>query len=384
MATIKPRAGKYTVQIRKKGLKSINATFARLGDAEAWARRVEGELERGEWHDNAGQEGTTLADVLRAYRDDRALDLRDCPPEVAKIIKEWAEEVKECKKQSRPPPEAPEETTPTRERIDAILRRWPSAEKIAMANLRQQEINDYIARRRSVVSNSTIDREIDLISTAINRAIAAGLHVDNPVSKIDRPRYKNERDRRLEEGEMGALMQALRYRTASDDEAQRSGGTRNPWMRWLVRWSIETAIRRGESLKLTWPMLKEKKLRIELPGEITKTGVPRNVPLSERAMRCLTVLRTMREDGEPRIFPTTEYAVKKAWERACARAGIEDLHFHDLRHEATSRLAETFGMEETMAITGHEDTRSMLRYYHPDATKLAEKMRAKRLAKKFE
>jgi integrase len=57
------------------------------------------------------------------------------------------------------------------------------------------------------------------------------------------------------------------------------------------------------------------------------------------------------------------------------RAGIEDLHFHDLRHEATSRLAEKLpNVIELAAVTGHKDLRMLKRYYHPRAEDLARKL----------
>ena len=64
----------------------------------------------------------------------------------------------------------------------------------------------------------------------------------------------------------------------------------------------------------------------------------------------------------------------QSWARATKRAGMDDLHFHDLRHEATSRLAEKLALHELMKVTGHKDTRMLARYYHPRAEDLARKM----------
>jgi integrase len=76
-----------------------------------------------------------------------------------------------------------------------------------------------------------------------------------------------------------------------------------------------------------------------------------------------------------RVFPITANALKLAFERAVKRAGIEDLHFHDLRHEATSRLAEKLpNVIELAAVTGHKDLRMLKRYYHPRAEDLARKL----------
>ena len=68
-------------------------------------------------------------------------------------------------------------------------------------------------------------------------------------------------------------------------------------------------------------------------------------------------------------------AIKKAFSRATRRAGIEDLHFHDLRHEATTRLFERgLNIMEVSSITGHTDFRMLRRYTHLKAEDLAKKL----------
>jgi integrase len=66
--------------------------------------------------------------------------------------------------------------------------------------------------------------------------------------------------------------------------------------------------------------------------------------------------------------------VIQAWSRACVRSGLVDLNFHDLRHEATSRLAEKLPMHELMKMTGHKDPKMLARYYHPRAEDTAKKL----------
>lgn len=401
MATIRKRISKrtgktsYQVQIRKKGEKSKNESFTRLADAEAWARRIESEMERGIWKDTTAAEDVSVASVLRMYRDGRALELRDCDESTAETIKKVLEERKEENKQralrGEKPIEADEKiaipsptdpnkriivTTPTRDRIDVLIRRNPTWKKIGILNFAHTDVTAFIERRQAEgVTNGTIGRELDLISTAINRARAGGLPIQlNPIETIDRPEIDDARDRRLQEGEMPALMNQLRLRKRNPNGTLGKNGVDNPYIKWIVRWCVETATRQGETLKLEWRHLKEKKRYIHLPASICKNKTARNVPLSTRALRILRVMKTLRPQNEPRIFPTTRYAVKKSWERACERAGIDDLRFHDLRHEATSRLAGRFNILELASITGHKDLQSLKRYYHPKAEDLAKKL----------
>jgi integrase len=76
-----------------------------------------------------------------------------------------------------------------------------------------------------------------------------------------------------------------------------------------------------------------------------------------------------------KVFPITGDAVKKAFTRAVERAGLDNLHFHDLRHEATSRIAEKLeNVLELSAVTGHKTLTMLKRYYHPRAKDLARKL----------
>ena len=121
------------------------------------------------------------------------------------------------------------------------------------------------------------------------------------------------------------------------------------------------------ALKITWKDIKGVGINLK----DTKNGTSRNVPLSMRAQAILDALP--RSIGG-HVFPTTRSAVVQAWKRACRRAGIEGLTFHDLRHEATSRLAQKLPMQDLMKITGHKDPRMLARYYHPRIEDLARRL----------
>ena len=128
----------------------------------------------------------------------------------------------------------------------------------------------------------------------------------------------------------------------------------------------------------------------------TKNGDSRMVPLSRKAVAILQELQTLAGVGdvlEGPVFPTTAMALRKGFKRAleraqqqykedCRAAGkrpvrgfLEDVHFHDTRHEAASRLSEKLSnVLELSAVTGHKDLRMLKRYYHPRAEDLAKKL----------
>ncbi|MCP4316243.1 MAG: site-specific integrase [Hyphomicrobiales bacterium] len=103
-----------------------------------------------------------------------------------------------------------------------------------------------------------------------------------------------------------------------------------------------------------------------------KNGHARTIPLSPRAVELLSALDRS-DDG--RVFPLSAYAVRHAWERLTKRAGINDLHFHDLRHEAISRFFEKgLSVAEVALISGHRDFRQLFRYTHLRAEDVAKKL----------
>jgi len=158
----------------------------------------------------------------------------------------------------------------------------------------------------------------------------------------------------------------------------------------IARWAVETAMRQGEILALEWKNVDLKKRTAHLPD--TKNGTSRTVPMSSAATALLAPASNLQVSQKGKVFPTTASALKQSFTRAvargrrlyltdCEKAGtepaegfLEGLTFHDLRHEATSRLAEKLQMHELMKVTGHKDSRMLARYYHPRAEDLALKL----------
>ncbi|MGX9524263.1 site-specific integrase [Alcaligenes nematophilus] len=162
----------------------------------------------------------------------------------------------------------------------------------------------------------------------------------------------------------------------------------------IIRLALETAMRRGEIVGLRWEHTDLERRVAHLPA--TKNGSARDVPLSSRAVAVLQELRdgldakeqgqgavfAMRPDGVTRAFDRAVARAPRRYEEECKEAGtrprdgfLVDLRFHDLRHEATSRLAEVFSMHDLTKITGHRDPWMLMRYYHPKAEDLAKHLR---------
>lgn len=221
-----------------------------------------------------------------------------------------------------------------------------------------------------MVSSQTVRHEIALLSRVITHAIKEWnipLPHGNPCLQMKMPAQPQSRDCRLTDDE------EERLRAACAD-------SRNVWAKPIVVFAIETAMRAGEMLEtwlkpksamvcngLQWSDIDLKKRTAHLTK--TKNGDARTAPLSSRAIQ---VLQELPRSLDGRAFGTTYEGIHQAFVRACKRAGIEDLRFHDLSHESTSRFFEK-GLREMQvaAITSHKTLQMLKRYNHLKAEDLA-------------
>ena len=166
------------------------------------------------------------------------------------------------------------------------------------------------------------------------------------------------RNRRLESGEFERLEEAAKQ-------------TKNPHIWPIIVFAIQTGMRRGEILGLRWEHVDLDRRIAFLP--LTKNGSSREVPLSTKAVQVLTAQRQRNDAQSP--FPVTPNGFRLAWERLRCRAGLSDLHFHDLRHEAISRFFELgLNIPEVAVISGHKDPRMLFRYTHLTASDLVDRL----------
>jgi integrase len=179
----------------------------------------------------------------------------------------------------------------------------------------------------------------------------------NPLQLIKKPSPSKPRERRLSDTEFELLMSSI-------------AETRNKFLKPIIQFALATAMRRGEMLMARWGDINWNNRTIFI--EEAKNGWSRTIPLSSEALDILNLV----PKAEDRIFPTTAMAIQLAWQRLTKRAGIEDLHFHDLRHEAISRFFEMgLSIPEVALISGHRDVRQLFRYTHLRAEDVAKKLR---------
>ncbi|MBK1630646.1 hypothetical protein CKO31_07790 [Thiohalocapsa halophila] len=322
MPTIRKRGNRYHVQVRKKGQSPLTKSFSKKADALTWAKTVESEMERGVFLDTTQAQQQTVAEVLERYREEIL------PTLAATALTS-----------------DPFRLTTLKEHLG----------RLSLASLSPAQVSRYRDDRLKLVGPGSVAKELGLLSRVLNAAFKTwGINLPhgNPVSRINMPLSPPGRERRMSDDEQGRLLDALKH---------------TPTMQSLVVFAMETGMRRSEICNMRWGHIQWKFQTLCIPK--TKNGNPRTVPLSDKA---LEVLRSQQGSiGNHEDFPNTfvwglePHSVSQAFRRACKRAGIDNLHFHDLRHEATSRFFEKgLNTMEVSAITGHKDLRMLKRYTH--------------------
>ena len=179
----------------------------------------------------------------------------------------------------------------------------------------------------------------------------------NPVRFIRKPKVPRGRTRRPSPQELEALRE-----------------TCHPRLWALISFAIETGMRRGEIARLACGHVGLERCVVQLHE--TKNGDPRTVPLSSRTLSILRNLLQQSSDSKSVVFGfESADSITKAFSRACRAASIRGLHFHDLRHEAVSRLFERgLSLPEVATLSGHKTWAMLRRYTHLSAESLVSKL----------
>ena len=221
-------------------------------------------------------------------------------------------------------------------------------------------------------SADTVRLELSLLSHLFTIAIKEwrlGL-IYNPVASIRKPAPAKGRDRRLGACEEQVLLKACDRHS-------------NPMLGWIVRLALYTGMRAGEIKSLTRRQVNLERRTVYLSE--TKNGSARTVPLTREAVAVFRLalanpVRPLDTDliffGEPgRDKVRRPYEFRPAWHRMLKETGIQGLRFHDLRHEAVSRLVEAgLGDQEVAAISGHKSMQMLRRYTHLRAEDLVSRL----------
>ncbi len=322
MASFRKRGDKWQARVHRKDHSPVVKSFNTKAEAIKWARHTESQLDLG-----------TLAP-------------KAAMPPLIRIVERYLAEV-----------------TPTKKGAAQELNRGRQIARTSLGSMQLDKITSEVvskfrdARLREV-SNNTVRLELAFISVVFEQCAKEwGYKVSNPVKQIRIPKPGKPRQRRLRPGEEEALLAACAECAT--------------YLYSLVVMAIETGMRFGELVSITWDNVDLKARTIHLPD--TKNSHPRNVPLSTRA---LEAINRMISPHESKVFAQHRGTIRAAFSAALKRSGIgSDLRFHDLRHEAVTRLFEK-GLNpiEVGMISGHRSMGMLQRYTHLRLSKLIDKL----------
>ena len=304
MPTLRKHYGSWQSIVRIQGHPTLTKSFKSRTDAKRWGVETELKLRR----EDAG-----IAKIKF--------------PKFEDVARRYVEEVSIHKKSHRD------------ERYTILVLFHEAWSSYPIHRIRPTTINNYMAKLSETVSGSTINRRLDVISSMFTTFKKEyGYPVDNPVLSIRRPKKAQPRDRRFTDEELDKLIK---------------GNRTSPQLRSIMKIALETGLRMSEILRLDARLIEGSTIKIP----VAKTR-PRIIPLTTDA------LAEIRNADLP--FTLTKYALDKQFRKLCKYYGIEDAHFHDLRHQALTNFMKDKGLNvpETMMIAGHSDPRMLLRIYN--------------------
>lgn len=325
MATIRKRNGKWQAQIRLKGISPRTATFATKSKASKWAGAETQRLLQGET--------TSLSDV----RQLRGMTLRD-------LAKAWEQ--------------AGGITTANVTGFRHLLNDPISG--MLLTEITPKETNLWRNRLLSTLKPDSVRRYSRVPRGAWQfglDTLELPIRAKNPFCSLGLKKVKSKRQRRLYPNEYERLIAVCGLSLQK-----------------IITWSIETGMRRGETAKARVTHLSED-YRFLFLAE-TKTDTPRRIPLTKKAQEIARGQVLLGLAGG-RLFPYTGRKITGLFTKACRKAAIEDLRFHDLRHEALSRLnANGLSVFDIKLISGHRRVDSLDVYIHSELERVAAKIGA--------
>ena len=331
MATYRKRNDKWQARVQRSGQSSIAKSFNTKADAIKWSRNIESQLDLG------------------------VLAPKQTMPRLRSMLERYVVEVTPTKKGK------------SQERYRANQFKKTKLADMQLDRITGEVVAQYRDARLKEVSQNTVRLELAFLSVVFEQCRKEwGLAVSNPLRQIRMPKPGKPRQRRLEAGEEEALLQACRESGAH-------------YLQTFVILAIETGMRFGELAGVAWENLNLQKRTIYLPD--TKNGSPRTVPLSTRA---LNAIQTQPRSIDGRLFSVKPGSIRSAFLIALYRAQatqpdskmfLRELRFHDLRHEAVTRLFER-GLNpiEVGMVSGHKTLSMLQRYTHLRSSDLVTKL----------
>lgn len=218
-------------------------------------------------------------------------------------------------------------------------------------------IEKFKLKRKEEVKPATINRELAVLSSIFSRAIEWGKLAEHPMKGGRVKKFREE---------------SFKERILSEEEEKRLLDACSGWFKDFVVMAVDTGMRLSELINLRREDVDLKNGVVRVRN--TKSGRDRKIALTDRVISILKKIERCDEDNEY-IFPHGKgemlWAVRSAFLRACKRANLQGLRFHDLRHTFATRLV-TAGIDlvTVQRLLGHQNIQMTMRYSHPGSEEI--------------
>ena len=234
--------------------------------------------------------------------------------------------------------------------------------KINIQKIERSDVRSWRDARLKKVQGSTVNREWNLLSHIFSTARDEWELIEaNPMARVKRPKENPPRDRLISDSEIEQICLVAGF-----DETTTTTIQGEVCVAFLF--AIETAMRAGEICQMAWVNVDTEKRTVFLPSEITKNGKKRTVALSARAVELLALLPPT---NRATCFRSNSTQLDATFRKLKNKTTIVDLHFHDTRHEAITRLSKKLPVLALARNVGHTNINQLMTYYNEDAEDLA-------------
>jgi len=321
MAYIRKRGASYFVEIQRKGYPRQSKSFTSNAAAKAWARRIESSMDDGSWIDTREQRSVLIDNMI----DDLILGFERFGLPVAK---------------------------PKRSALSQLANYFKG---VSIHDLTVEDVLVFAAERRKTVAASTLQSQMYYFRQTVKNARINTKEdvVEIAIGELIRKKIilgSVWRDRRLEPHEYALLIKA----------------SKKHWIRHAIDIAIESGMRQGEIHALNMSDIDFNKGIIKVLRKDPKAEGGKKlckVPLLKGVREA--ILRAQDDfGGRDRLFTVSNSSsISDKFASIRDKVGITDLTFHDLRHEALSRMFERgMAVEQVRLVSGHSSLDQLSRY----------------------
>jgi integrase len=250
-------------------------------------------------------------------------------------------------------------------RLEALKRDYPKLVAMVLSDIRTPDLAAWRDSRLKVVTAGSVQRDINILSNLFIIARDEWKWLgESPMKGMRRPGHNPPRTRRIEPGEVKLVCRWLGYVTGKVETKQQE-------VAFAFLLGLRTAMRASEILSLSDDAVDLARRVATVNHKMQHlTGRPRQIPLSSQAVRLLRAVA-----GRGSYFTLSSASLDTLFRKARDRLLLNDLHFHDSRAEALTRLSRKVDVMTLARISGHKDLRTLMdSYYRESAADIAARL----------